>query len=272
MLEKIDIHCHTSNRILKEFVNTDISINAIEKQMDNFNISKTCLLATYFSHKGSGISNFRLLKWINNSDKFYLFGSLDFTNYFYAGYNELDELIALKKLNGIKIYTTYQHIDLYSDNMTKLLKLAEQYNLPVMFHTGCSNSRASLGRDFVVEEVFAKKLEFLIKKFNINFILAHLGKPQIDQTINVIKNNKNVYTDISGLINSLEKNEIKYFINKVRKLLLECGPEQILFGTDFPVQSHEDSVRIINDSMFDFSINDQKKVFYENAFKIIKHY
>ncbi|MFA5084627.1 MAG: hypothetical protein WC475_04620, partial [Candidatus Paceibacterota bacterium] len=110
-MKKIDFHCHTTNRMLES---GDATIGAILKKMEKFEIEKSVLLATYFPHKGSGISNFRLLDWIGGRKELCLFGSLDFKNYFYQGLNELNELAERGDLKGIKIYTCYQDIDLKS--------------------------------------------------------------------------------------------------------------------------------------------------------------
>ena len=67
MLKKIDIHCHTSNREITGVVPTSSTLEAISNQMHKFGVDKTVLLATYFPHKGTGISNYRLLNWIQNS-------------------------------------------------------------------------------------------------------------------------------------------------------------------------------------------------------------
>lgn len=48
-----------------------------------YEIEKTVLLATYFPHKESSISNFRLYDWIRDNKRFLMFGSLDFDHFFY---------------------------------------------------------------------------------------------------------------------------------------------------------------------------------------------
>src|SRR3989338_6912632 len=92
VLPTIDIHCHTTNRPLPETIDQSATIDTIVQKMNQYNISRTCLIASYFPHKQSGISNYRLAHWINNDPRFALFGSLDFEHYFYQGYNELEEL------------------------------------------------------------------------------------------------------------------------------------------------------------------------------------
>jgi hypothetical protein len=91
-MKKIDVHCHTTNRILTDAANSDASLEAIAIQMKEYGIIHTILLATYFPQRGTGISNYRLRHWIKGKPEFSMFGSLDFAHFFYQGYNELEEM------------------------------------------------------------------------------------------------------------------------------------------------------------------------------------
>ena len=91
-MKKIDMHCHTSPREIEGIIPKSATIAQITAEMKKHEIERTVLLATYFPHKGSGISNFRLHDWIEGNKKFLMFGSLDFEHYFYQGYNELEEM------------------------------------------------------------------------------------------------------------------------------------------------------------------------------------
>ena len=78
------------------------TLDAIAAKMKEHGIEKTVVLATYFPHKTSGISNYRLLHWISKRDEFMMFGSLDFEHYFYQGVNELNELAEERLIRGEK--------------------------------------------------------------------------------------------------------------------------------------------------------------------------
>ena len=148
-MKKIDMHCHTSKRMLQDTCSSSASLETITELMQKHEIEKTVLLATYFPHKSSGVSNFRLLNWISTyqqyqsaiqeGDKLIMFGSLDFEHYFYQGFNELEELAQQRKIHGIKIYTCYQNIDLQGEKLKRVAQLAQLYQLPMMFHCGYSS-------------------------------------------------------------------------------------------------------------------------------------
>jgi predicted TIM-barrel fold metal-dependent hydrolase len=272
-MKKIDIHCHTTNRKVAGVSCEYPTLGAIEQKMKENDVEKTVVLATYFPHKGTGVSNFRLYDWIRNNPKFEMFASLDFDHFYYQGMNELEEMSERKLMKGIKVYTCYQHIDLKSDKLKKVVELADKNNLLMMFHVGYSYSCMSkTGKVAYTEPVSPKDLDFLVKDYpNTNFIFSHLGKPYLNEMILVAKENNNVYTDISGLIDFDEKPEdIDKVVNDINSYLFECGPKKLLFGTDFPVQTHEHSVYLVESAMEDFSDSDKFNVYYENARRLLR--
>lgn len=271
-MKKIDIHCHSTNRIVLDASEPNATTEKIVEKMREYEIEKTVLLATYFPHKHSGISNFRMLHWANaHPGKFFVLGSLDFENYFYQGINELEELAKNSLIKGIKIYTTYQHIDFPSTKIDLIAEIAKKYSLPLMFHGGESySSLRKTGKPVVANLVMPSQLEYLAKEGN-KIILSHLCSPYFDELIKVAKRNENVYSDVSGLIDSrYDRHEIPETIEQIKKFLYECGPEKLFFGTDFPIQTHEDSIYFVEESMKNFSEEDKKKVYYNNAHKLLR--
>jgi len=280
VIEKLDIHCHTTKRKIRNIVPKDATIRTIQEEARKYNINKIVLLATYFSHRGTGVSNFRLLDWIQEHefnggystylkrDNLLLFGSLDFEHFFNQGYSELEEMAERNLLDGIKIYTSYQHIDLGSDNFRQAIELARQHKLPLMFHVGYTHTGIQKNH-FVAGEVKPKDLEFIAQDGQV-VIISHLAKPFTDELIEVVKRNPTIYSDMSGLIDSYhEKHEISEAIDLIKRFLGECGPQRLLFGTDFPVQTHEDSILMIRQAMQGYSNQDKKEVYYFNAYGIL---
>lgn len=272
-MKKIDIHCHTTNRRVEGLLDEYPTLKVIKDYMKEYDIEKTVLLATYFPHKGTGISNFRLLNWIDGKKEFLMFGSLDFDHFYLQGLNELSELAERKLMQGIKIYTCYQHIDLHSEKLKNLVNLAKNFHMPMMFHVGYSYSCMSKhGKVAYTDPINAKNLEFLaLENPELNFIFSHMGKPFIDELVSVVKSTGNVYSDNSGLMDSCSDGEedLAGAIEDITRFVGECGPDRLVFGTDFPVQSHRHSVYMIETAMNGFSKSDKNKVYYENARRLL---
>ena len=204
-----------------------------------------------------------------------MFGSLDFDHYFYQGFNEIEELISKDKLRGIKLYTCYQKINLESERVKKIFDLADRYTLPVMFHIGYSfSSQRKYGKPSVEEMVAPGQLEHLARDYpEVDIIVSHLGKPYFKELVTLMKQYNNVHTDMSGLINSrYDREQIPWAIDGIRQVLGELGPQRLLFGTDFPVQTHEDSIYFIEQAMKDYSDFDKHLVYYHNAKTILAIY
>lgn len=286
---KIDIHCHTTNRPLPNCVSPDASLDAIAAHMSQYTIVRTVLLATYFPRQGTGISNYRLFHWIQRRPEFAMFGSLDFEHFFLQGLNELEELATQGHIKGIKIYTAYQQIDFRSDAFQRVAQLAHNTALPLMFHGGVSydvwKALGGMQNVLALADIPPDKLppaaregykrphdfEWLARAFPmVNIIVSHLCKPFFTEMIAVLKRNTNLFTDMSGIFDSrLDAAHRAQAVAQVRRFVVECGPEKLLFGTDFPVQTHADSVYFVEEAMQDFAAYDREQVYFENACRII---
>jgi len=283
-MKKIDIHCHTSNRNIQGTVDSNATVKSITEKARIYNIDKVVLLATYFPHKESGISNFRLYDWIRNINlnncpkgpEFLMFGSLDFEHYFFQGYNELKELAERQLIKGIKIYTCYQNIDIKSNKFKTILQLARDFKLPVMFHAGYSYAtRRKYGQDTIATPYNAMTLESVAKdNEDITMIFSHMSKPFFHDILRVVKEVPNVYTDMSGLIDSkYDEEEIPVCIQEIRTLTqYEWGIDKLLFGTDYPVQTHEHSIYFVEEATEGYSHREKiiKDIYFNNAAKILK--
>src|SRR3989339_222274 len=273
----IDIHAHTSNHKMLGLHSQTASIDDLEMYAKKYNIEKIVLMATYFPFKGTGLSNYELLKRIQGKDLFLMFGSLDISSDFEKGLNELEELARDKKIFGIKLYPGYQIFD-----------CADKYILPVKFHTGelhhcCPGENRKKGEfrcgsycriDKYGDLSMPKNIFPVAKKFSdVTFILSHLGNPYFDQLQEVMRECLNVYTDISGQFVSATDEDTPGYREVIKKeiekfLNLSHGIDRIMFGTDFPIQSYKDSLEII-DSL-NLSDLDKDKILYQNAKKLLK--
>jgi uncharacterized protein len=280
-MKKMDVHCHTTNRKVNRTLPESAFLDEILKQAEKYDIETTVVLATYFPHTKSGISNFRLFHWVQSyeypddslmPDPFVMFASLDFEHYFFQGINEIRELAYDYRVKGIKIYTNYQKIDVKSNEMKQVVDAAKENLLPIMFHTGYSHSSMlRYGRPVIANLVLPSDLEFIAAENpEINIIISHLANPFLDDLIGVVNRNGNVYSDMSGLLNSKhEKHELPECVDVIKKFLDNCSHKKLLFGTDFPIQTHEDSIEMIEQSMKNHSEAEKEDVYYNTAREII---
>jgi L-fuconolactonase len=131
--------------------------------------------------------------------------------------------------------------------------------------------------------IFEKQLPAtieLVSRFpNQRFVLDHIGKPKISYTIlepwkSLIKElaqYPGISCKVSGMVteadwNNWKKEDLLPYLDTVFEVF---GPERIMFGSDWPVctvvASYEDVVQIVSDYLDQFSDEDQKNIFGNNA-------
>lgn len=262
-MKKIDVHCHTTKRRLTNTAVKTATIEDIKSKMKKYDIDKTVLMATYFPSTSSGVSNFRLYDWIRNQPDFSMFGSLDFSHYFNQGMSELREMCSRHAISGVKIYLGYQKIDTESKKFSDVVSLAKENNIPLAFHTGYTRFKHMSPNPEILEKS--------VKENNdVDFILCHLSRPFGKELAEMVNKYDNVFSDTSGLMESTNKKEIPFCTRMVERFLRKCGPDKLLFGTDFPVQTHEDTIKILERAMRGYEDRDRQKVYYGNAKEILR--
>jgi hypothetical protein len=283
----IDIHAHTSVHKLWELHVDSASISDLEEAADRHGIKKIVLMATYFPFKKSGLKNDALLERIKGHDRFLMFGSLDIMNDFAAGLAELERLAENHLIAGIKLYPGYQDFSASDEAVYPVYRLAEKYRLPVMFHSGelhgCCPHSERAQEHYRCESCQIERLQYQSKPAQmigaiqafpgVNFILSHLGNPYFAETRKVMAECPNAFTDISGQFVSgrAEEDTPEYrreIIEEIKKVIaLPRGIDRLLFGTDFPIQSYEDSISLIK--ALGLTAADEQKIFHDNAVKIL---
>ena len=220
----IDIHTHVSG---KNFKNDLIKLKKISEEN---NIKKIFIMSTYFPDKKTGVSNYRLFSHIENEELFSMWCAIDFEFYFWMTYNEIEELLVfnIDKIVGIKIYSGYQNIDFKSKEFRLILELARKFNKPIMFHCGYLHKRFKSFNPMDLKNVFENNLD-------ITFIIAHLANPFFQETSLLIKDFENVYSDISGLVDT--KRGVEEEIKPYQELFKNLKIDKLLFGTDLPIQT-----------------------------------
>jgi predicted TIM-barrel fold metal-dependent hydrolase len=103
---------------------------------------------------------------------------------------------------------------LVEDYMKPVLEAARDHGLPVVLHTGTFSYTAPALMERMVR-----------LNGDITFILAHMGSLTfVLDAIEVARLHSNVYLGTSGMPSAV----------MLRKAVTECGPQRLLFGSDYP--------------------------------------
>lgn len=236
----IDNHVHLS---LNSQSNAKIE-NLLESMSKN-HIDIAIALAAYFPRKSGSIANREIISLAEKHDNIMIFGSLNAEQNIVHGTRELEMLIKNNSIIGIKLYPGYQNFDPGSKNLWPVYRLATDYNIPVMFHGGLvyKSGEMKYAHPYLVDKA---AVDFP----NLPIIISHLGDPSISEAVAVAHKNPNVYLDFSGLISNTTKagqrkdkwrklNE-KLMKEKIANAIIDLsGTGKIIFGTDWPISSHE---------------------------------
>jgi len=167
---------------------------------------------------------------------------------------------------GIKIYLGYYPFYAYDDVYEPVYRIAEEYGVPVVFHTGDTYSergRLRFSHPLAIDEVAVKHRDMTI-------MMAHFGDPWVLDGAEVVYKNRNVYADLSGLvvgadgeIRSLQ--QTRFFDHLLHALTFTNNYEKFLFGTDWPLTPIKPYIEFIADII---PQEHHESVFYETALKV----
>ena len=137
----------------------------------------------------------------------------------------------------IKIYLGYVHQWAYDPAYEPAYQLAERYDVPVVFHTGDTYSKAAklkYADPLTVDEV-------AVDHPKVRFVLAHCGNPWIESAAEVAYKNPNVSLDGSALLigrlGDVPRSQVDAYLARPVSWILGYmeNPSKLMFATDWPL-------------------------------------
>ncbi|OFV81483.1 MAG: hypothetical protein A2Y78_04100 [Acidobacteria bacterium RBG_13_68_16] len=150
---------------------------------------------------------------------------------------KLEADLASGRFRCIKIYLGYVHQYAFDPNYEPAYRLAEKYRVPVVFHTGDTDSRKAklkYADPLTIDEV-------AVDHPNVTFVLAHAGNPWIESTAEVAYKNPNVVIDGSafliGKLQDYPPETLETYVVKPLRWIFGYvnDPTKLMFGTDWPL-------------------------------------
>lgn len=179
---------------------------------------------------------------------------------------ELREDLSKGLLRGLKLYPGYEPFFPNDPALEPVYQLAEEFQVPVMLHSGDTftpKGKLKFAHPLNVDEV-------AVDHPGVDFIICHLGNPWIRDCMEVVYKNRNVYTDISGLVLGDFSDRFESFMRKQLQEMLEYGvePDKVLFGTDWPLASMESYLEFIEE--LSIPERERNKIMWENAARLFR--
>lgn len=139
--------------------------------------------------------------------------------------SEVNRIISLG-LEGVKLHPDFQGFNIDDENMIPVYRAIEG-KLPVLIHMGDEKKTSSR----------PERLANVIKMFpNLTVIAAHLGGYQMWGESMQYLLGKNIYFDTSSTLFTLDR-------EKAVDIIRRHGVKKVLFGTDYPMWSHEEELQ-----------------------------
>lgn len=136
------------------------------------------------------------------------------------------------EVSGIRIIPSYHGYSINSDILNPVIEIAREYKLPLFITARMMDERFTHMYQPVIQ---AKEDvdEFLKANNDITVVLCHFKSPEL-RGIEELKNNPNVYSDVSGIRDNLIDNDV------MKEILKKC-----VYGSAFPLCSVVSSVMML---------------------------
>jgi predicted TIM-barrel fold metal-dependent hydrolase len=155
-------------------------------------------------------------------------------------FRRVDAVLASGRVKALKGYLGYLHYSPSHDGYRPYFELAERYHIPVVFHTGDTYSayaKLRFAHPLLIDDV-------AVDHPRVEFVMAHLGNPWMQDAAEVVYKNLNVSVDLSGLVvgdaSVFADPERREMLDEVRANVARAfryaeRPNRFLFGSDWPL-------------------------------------
>ncbi len=261
----IDCHVHLNNYHEQIEVSLDESLEKLQREMQDNGVDYSLVLTSYLvnPHRPSTAEVVRAIEKIPNVG---VVAGISYLNYKQRDLRELADFLEEGLVMGLKLYPGYEPFYPHDQRLRVVYQLAEEFDVPVMIHSGDTfspNGKVKYSHPLEVDEV-------AVDNRNVNFVICHLGNPWLVDCMEVVYKNTNVYADFSGLVlGEFTEAFEDYMEEQIGEVLLYAGePNFLLYGTDWPICSMKSYLEFVR--QLKLSDADRHKIMYENARKLFK--
>ena len=261
----IDCHVHLNNYHEQVAVSLDESLDNLQREMQDNGVDYSLVLTSYLvnPHRPSTAEVVRAIEKIPTVG---VVAGISYLNYKQRDLRELADFLEEGLVKGLKLYPGYEPFYPHDHRLRVVYQLAEEFDVPVMIHSGDTfspNGKVKYSHPLEVDEV-------AVDNRNVNFVICHLGNPWLVDCMEVVYKNTNVYADFSGLVlGEFTEAFEDYMEEQIGEVLLYAGePNFLLYGTDWPICSMKSYLEFVR--QLKLSDADRHKIMYENARKLFK--
>lgn len=261
----IDCHVHLNNYHEQVEVSLEESLDRLQAAMAEAGVDYALVLTSYLVDANRpGVA--QVVKAVERVKNLGVVAGISYLNYKERDLRELADYLQAGLVRGLKLYPGYEPFYPHDSRLEVVYQLAEEFNVPVMIHSGDTYSpkgKLKYAHPLEVDEV-------AVDHPKVNFVICHLGNPWLTDCMEVVYKNRNVYADISGLVlGEFTEAFEDYMEEQIADVILYAGePDQFLFGTDWPICSMKSYVEFVN--QLKLSDADRHAILFENARRLFR--
>jgi len=190
-----------------------------------------------------------LAKIIKEEKQFFSMGTINIFEDLNGQIKKLENLVIAKKICAIKLFPGHDPFYPIDERCLPVYDLCVKYDIPVVVHTG-----ANTGDMDCAKYNDPKYLVKIAKKYKkIKIVIAHYFWPRMEYCYKLTKDLKNIYYDTSAMADP-EVVEATGGWDKVLQVLKKTvlkKPDNVLFGTDWPMCPVKKHIQMIKDLKLD---------------------
>jgi predicted TIM-barrel fold metal-dependent hydrolase len=261
----IDCHVHLNNYHEQVAVSLDDSLDRLQAEMEANAVAYSLVLTSYLVNPNRP-STAEVVRAIEKIPTVGVVAGISYLNYKQRDLRELADFLGEGLVKGLKLYPGYEPFYPHDHRLKVVYELAEEFNVPVMIHSGDTfspNGKVKYSHPIEVDEV-------AVDHRNVKFVICHLGNPWLVDCMEVVYKNSNVYADFSGLVlGEFTEAFEDYMEQQIGEVLLYAGDaSKILYGTDWPICSMKSYLEFVR--QLKLTDADRHAIMYENARRLFR--
>ena len=261
----IDCHTHINNYHDETADSLQSCVDKLQLEMRRNRVDIALVLTSYKVNPGRP-STRATIEATRGRKHIRVIAGLAFASLSPAVLEELREDLGQGSIRGLKLYPGYEPFFPNDEALEPVYALAQEFKVPVMVHSGDTftpKGKLKYAHPLNIDEV-------AVDHPDVDFVICHLGNPWIRDCMEVVYKNRNVYTDISGLVLGDFSDRFESFMRKQLQEMLEYGvePDKVLFGTDWPLASMESYLEFIEELRL--PERERRKIMWENAARLFR--
>lgn len=236
----IDCHTHLNRYSLSDPPTLRERYSRLQGEMDENGVGYALVLSSYVVNDDRPSAD-ELLELVDGNPRMGIVAGVDVPRLGADQIGYLGGLLRSGRIRALKLYPGYQPFFLTDREVHPVYRLAAEFGVPVMIHTGDTYNPGAR-----IKHAHPLQVDDLAVEFrDVTFIICHLGNPWFTDAMQVIYKNENVFGDISGFtLGEFQPRYERLALGKVNETAAFINdPCKLMFGTDWPISDIGSYVR-----------------------------